>query len=114
MSHCREISPAFDPPDLIKALIVVECESNGDPLANDRNWGHLSKRPMGLWSHMSHYWEARSRRALGYVGDPYDTTEASWVASYLVYHDRIGWGHWRTCSSSDVIVETLRNHGAGG
>lgn len=102
---CQDIAPYFDPEHLLRALVVVECESNGDPYANDREHGHLANRPQGIWSHMSRWWPERSLRAFGYLIDPYDTRQASALASWLVYHTSAGWGHWPTCNRwADEVV----------
>lgn len=109
---CPDISPWFDPWDLLHALLVVECESNGDPYAND-HWQDdgRSKYPLGVWSHINWYYEERSMKFLGFVIDPYDVREASMLAARLVYEDSRGWGHWQSCHQKDnyAISRTLRN-----
>jgi hypothetical protein len=83
--ECPDILPYFrNPADDIHALAVVQCESGFRASANDENWGHLSGgRPQGLWSFMSHLnWRER----LGFPWlDYYDTTDASFLAAYMVY-----------------------------
>ena len=100
---CGDIAPWFHTePDLWMALLVVECESNGDPYANDRAWSHLSIRPQGIFSHMSAYWPERSMRLLGRLIDPYDARDAAELAAALVYEPNgRGWNHWWSCRRKD-------------
>lgn len=97
MDLCPNIIPFFHGyQDKLHALFVVQCESGGDPLANDRRWGYLrGGHPQGIWSFMSHLsWSDRIR---GIPLDPYDTAAASHMASILVYETQSGWYHWWSC-----------------
>ena len=94
MGLCPDILPFFrpgDPSEHLRALLTVECESNGDPLANDRAWGHLRNRPQGVWSAMSEWTPQRSLDLFGWLIDPYDTRQASMFAAALIRRD--GWSH---------------------
>jgi len=82
--------------DKIHAVGVVNGESGGDCLANDRNWGHLSGgRPQGCWSFMTHLnWP--ERYGMPWI-DVYDIAQASLMASVLVYDrptSHLGFHHW--------------------
>lgn len=69
------------------ALVVIGCESGGDPGATNRSSGAA-----GLFQHMPSYWPERSKAA-GFGGaDIYDPDANVGVAAWLVRVD--GWGHW--------------------
>ncbi len=98
---CEQIVPFFRTrEDRIHAVGVVNGESRGDCLANDRRWGHLKGgRPEGCWSFMTHLrWPQRYLgRLWGDSIDVYDIIEASWMASILVYDrpsSHLGFHHW--------------------
>ena len=111
MALCPTIAPFFDPWDLEHALLVVECESNGDPYAND-HWQKdgRSRFPLGIWSHMSDLYKARSLKYFGHIIDPYDVRQSSALAARLVYEPgEQGWDAWASCHRKDsyAIQRTL-------
>jgi hypothetical protein len=108
MSHCREIAPWFDPGDLFRALVTVECESNGDPWANDHWQGKVVNPPYGLWSILGS-WHGEARSMFGTNWDPYSTTDSSRFAAWLVYDTPGGWNHWWSCNELGVD-ETVRRY----
>lgn len=88
------VSYFFKPGDVDRALRVIRCESNGDPLARNR---HSSAR--GLFQQLGRYWPRRVRAAgLLPKADLYDPVANTAVAAWLVYHDG-GWSHWATSRS---------------
>jgi hypothetical protein len=70
------------------ALLVIECESNGNP-----NVVNSSSQASGLMQHLPKYWHSRSTKALGYVGDIFDPHDNIHVGAWLVY-DGGGWSHY--------------------
>jgi len=115
IERCYEgVAPFFNPEDLIKALLVIECESNGDPYANDHWIGKVSNPPRGIWSILNS-WETRGvfGEVVGAGADRYSTVDSSRFASWLVYHTSGGWGHWASCLSKQgrAIDRTLAKIG---
>ena len=73
-----------------KALMVIQCESDGDPNATNPVGGYA-----GLFQHAPQYWPERSQVA-GWGGTSIYHPEANIaVAAWLVNRD--GWGHWPRC-----------------
>ena len=81
----------WQPGDLRRLMLLVECESNGDPTAVNPTSGTT-----GLFQHMPRYFAARSMKALGYVGDPTDPHDNIHVGVWLAKTG--GWQHW-SCDS---------------
>lgn len=78
----------FAPEDVEQALMVMWCESRGNPDATNSSSGAA-----GLFQHLPQYWEQRSADA-GWAGaDIYDPTANVGVAAWLVYSGG-GWSHW--------------------
>ena len=81
------VSAYFAPEHVDLALLIISCESGGDPNAQNPTSGAA-----GLFQHLPRYWEARVASA-GMPGasifDPIANVAAS---AYLAYSD--GWGHW--------------------
>ena len=101
LEKCEQIIPFFKTRgDKIHAVGVVNGESWGDCLANDRAWGRLSGgRPEGCWSMMSHLgWPRRLLgNHLGGMIDVRNIGHASYIASLLVYErpsSHLGFHHW--------------------
>ena len=93
--------------DLFRLLVYMECESNGDPTATNPSSGTA-----GLYQHRPQYWAARSTKALGYVGDPYDPHDNVHVALWLVKTVQPMSSAWDGCASHSVVQQTLSNGGA--
>jgi hypothetical protein len=81
------VSAYFAPEHVDLALLIISCESGGDPNAQNPSSGAA-----GLFQHIPRYWDARVASA-GMPGasifDPIANVAAS---AYLAYTD--GWGHW--------------------
>ena len=81
------VSAYFAPEHVDLALLIISCESGGDPNAQNPTSGAA-----GLFQHIPRYWDARVANA-GMPGasifDPIANVAAS---AYLAYAD--GWGHW--------------------
>lgn len=81
------VSAYFAPEHVDLALLIISCESGGDPNAQNPTSGAA-----GLFQHIPRYWESRVAGA-GMPGasifDPIANVAAS---AYLAYSD--GWGHW--------------------
>lgn len=74
------------------ALVVMECESEGDPFAV----GGSASRPLGLFQHIEREWDRRARLA-GFEGATAFHPEANIAAAeWLVHAPGGGWSHW-TC-----------------
>ena len=87
---CDLITAHFPASKVRRALLIVECEANGDPNAVNPSSGTT-----GLFQHRPRYWANRSTKALGHIGslpDPHDNIH---VAAWLVAKD--GWRHWDGC-----------------
>jgi hypothetical protein len=115
---CPLVAPWFDPGDLFRALVTIECESNGRPYEND-HWreagylhGHthdvIEDPPWGIWSILGS-WHGEARSMFGPAWDPYSTTDSSRFAAWLVYDTPGSWGHWSSCNDAGV-AETVRRH----
>jgi hypothetical protein len=82
----------FAPGDVARAMVVIGCESGGDPNAKNRY-----SSASGLFQHLGRFWGERSDLA-GYSGsDIFDPLANVAVASWLVY-DGGGWSHWAASS----------------
>lgn len=76
--------------DTARFLSIINCESGGDPEARSS-----VSTASGLMQHLRTYWDARSRTALGYVGDIYNGQENIRVSAWLIYRATGGgWQHW--------------------
>lgn len=74
--------------ELDNAMAVLDCESEGNPDAQNPS----STRASGLFQHLPRYWEDRSTRA-GWAGaDIFDPIANVAVAAWLQQNH--GWGHW--------------------
>ena len=79
--------------DTARFLSIISCESGGDPEARSS-----VSTASGLMQHLRTYWDARSRSALGYVGNIYSGEDNIRVSSWLIYRATGGgWQHW-VCS----------------
>ena len=79
--------------DTARFLSIISCESGGDPEARSS-----VSTASGLMQHLRTYWDARSRTALGYVGNIYSGEDNIRVSSWLIYRATGGgWQHW-VCS----------------
>ena len=81
----------FKPSDIDQALRIIQCESQGDPLAKNPN-----SSATGLWQHLARYWGIRSNLAGIKGADINDPVASTIVAAYLRYETSPGWHHW-TC-----------------
>jgi hypothetical protein len=86
------VSSYFAPEHVDLALLIISCESGGDPNAQNRRSGAA-----GLFQQIPRYWEERVAAA-GMPGasifDPIANVAAS---AYLAYSD--GWSHWAASAS---------------
>lgn len=83
------VATYFAAGDVELALKVIDCESGGDPNAPNPTSGAA-----GLFQHIPRYWADRSAAA-GWTGaDIFDPTANVAVAAWLVYFDKLSWGHW--------------------
>jgi hypothetical protein len=86
------VSSYFAPEHVDLALLIISCESGGDPNAQNRRSGAA-----GLFQQIPRYWEERAAAA-GMPGasifDPIANVAAS---AYLAYSD--GWSHWAASAS---------------
>ena len=100
----------WQPHDLFRLLVYMECESNGDPLAVNPSSG-----THGLYQFRPSSWESRSERA-GHAGDWRDPHNNIGTALWLVKSGEPGSqpmeNAWNGCAGHDVVQETLRNGGA--
>jgi hypothetical protein len=83
------IEEHFEPEDILKAMLVVFCESSGRPAVVGANTNGTVD--IGLWQFNDITWEwlTPKLKLTSKRTDPYvSTAEASW----LVYND--GWHHW--------------------
>lgn len=81
------VAAYFQPADVDLALLVIGCESGGDPNAKNPN-----STASGLFQHLASYWDGRASAA-GWAGSSIWNPEANVaVAAWLVYSD--GWHHW--------------------
>lgn len=71
-------------------LGIIRCESVGDATAENPSSG-----TMGLFQHRPQYWNDRSMRAIGYIGDPWDPEVNIAVGVWLYFTG--GYGHWEDC-----------------
>ncbi len=79
--------------DTARFLKIIDCESGGDPTARSS-----VSTASGLMQHLTTYWDARSRTALGYVADVLDGESNIKVSAWLIYRATGGgWRHW-VCS----------------
>ena len=79
--------------DTARFLSIISCESGGNPEARSS-----VSTASGLMQHLRTYWDARSRTALGYVGDIYNGQDNIRVSAWLIYRATGGgWQHW-VCS----------------
>jgi len=80
----------WNPGDLRHLMLLIECESNGDPNAINPTSG-----TSGLFQHRPVWWDGRSMQALGRIGDPFDPHDNIHVAVWLAKTQ--GFGHWDGC-----------------
>lgn len=90
--------------DTERVLGLIECESYGDPYAENptpTRWGHAQ----GLLQHMSALWEARAVKAnaAGYRngGDIWNPLDQIAVSKWLIDKTPQSWDHW-TCNERAV------------
>ena len=83
------IEEHFEPEDILKAMLVVFCESSGRPAVVGANTNGTVD--IGLWQFNDVTWEwlTPKLKLTSKRTDPYVSTA---VASWLVYND--GWHHW--------------------
>ena len=83
------IKEHFEPEDILKAMLVVFCESSGRPFVVGANTNGTVD--VGLWQFNDVTWEwlTPKLKLTSKRTDPYVSTA---VASWLVYND--GWHHW--------------------
>lgn len=83
------IEEHFEPEDILKAMLVVFCESSGRPAVVGANTNGTVD--IGLWQFNDITWEwlTPKLKLTSKRTDPYVSTA---VASWLVYND--GWHHW--------------------
>lgn len=78
----------FEPEDVDRAVRVIQCESNGDPLAKNPR-----STASGLFQHLASLWPPRAAEA-GFAGvDVFDPVANVATAAWLVYEGG-GWSHW--------------------
>ena len=81
------VSAYFAPSDVDLALLVISCESGGDPNAVNPSSGAA-----GLFQHIPRYWPERAA-AVGLPGAPiFDPVANVAAAAWLVY--TVGWSPW--------------------
>ncbi len=99
----------WQPGDLFRLLIYMECESNGIPTAVNPSSGTL-----GLYQFRPSSWESRSQRA-NHPGDWTDPHNNIGTALWLVKSGEPGsqpMHHaWNGCAAHDVVQQTFRNGG---
>ncbi len=99
----------WQPGDLFRLLIYMECESNGDPLAVNPSSG-----THGLYQFRPSSWVSRSQRA-NHAGDWRDPHNNIGTALWLVKSGEPGsqpMHHaWNGCAAHDVVQQTFRNGG---
>lgn len=78
----------FAAADVDRALLVIHCESSGDP-----NVAHPSSGAAGLFQHLPKFWEERSTKAGIPGANIFDPESNVIVAAWLVYSGG-GWRHW--------------------
>jgi hypothetical protein len=82
------VEASFASGDVGQALMVIWCESKGDPSATNGSSGAA-----GLFQHLPKYWAERSAAAGWEGADIYDPAANIAVAAWLVYEGG-GWSHW--------------------
>jgi len=80
----------FEAADIEWALHIVDCESNGDPLAENPR-----SSASGLFQHLASAWEARSEAA-GIAGSSIWDPEANVAVAAWLFYEGGGKRHW-TC-----------------
>ena len=92
-----EVQVWFNGDDVNRVLDLIQCESYGDPWAEnptETRYGH----GRGLLQHMSELWGGRSgaANAAGYPnsGDIWNPNDQLAVAKYLIDKTPQSWGHW--------------------
>jgi len=90
----------FTGADVDRVLGLIECESFGDPYAQNpklTRWGYAQ----GLLQHMSALWDARAvdaaRAGYGNGGDIWNPLDQIPVSKFLIDKTPQGWDHW-TCN----------------
>jgi len=79
----------FEPEDILQAMLVIYCESSGNPKAIGQNVD--STRDIGLWQFNDNTW-AWLKTKLKITSKRTNPKVSTAVASWLVYND--GWHHW--------------------
>ena len=82
------VEASFAAGDVGQALMVISCESGGNPSATNASSGAA-----GLFQHLPKYWAERSAAAGWEGADIYDPAANIAVAAWLVYEGG-GWSHW--------------------
>lgn len=88
------VAEHFAAPDLDRAMQVLECESKGDPYAENprSSAAGLFQFLRGTWDHVAAQLDLPTYAA----GGPFDASDNIEAAAWLLYEGG-GWGHW-TCA----------------
>lgn len=79
----------FEPEDILKAMLIIYCESRGKETAVGVNKN--GTRDVGLWQFNDNTWAWLTPK-LGITSKRTNPKVSTAVASWLVYND--GWFHW--------------------
>ena len=98
--------------DLTRLLLIVQCESGGNPSAVNPSSGTT-----GLFQHRPRYWSDRGGQAARLFGftNPTITMPYDNLATGVWLAKTGGWGHWEYCGGNwgGAPAETLRRAGLG-
>jgi len=98
--------------DLTRNLLIIECESNGDPTAIN---GSGLDTVYSLYQHKIRYWQVRGWAAARLFGFTNPTITAAWdnIAAGVWLFKTGGRGHWEYCGGNwgGAPAETLRRAG---
>jgi hypothetical protein len=88
------VADYFEPEDLDRAMQILECESHGDPYAENprSSAAGLFQFLRGTWDHTAEQLGLPTYAA----GGPFNAADNIEAAAWLVYEGG-GWGHW-TCA----------------
>lgn len=105
----------WEPGDLHRLLLIIECESNGNPAAVNRSSGTT-----GLFQHRPRYWSDRGAKAAAVLGfkNPTLTMPYDNIAVGVWLYKVGGRSHWQSCAgwwsqtaSARAVRATLANLG---
>jgi len=103
---------AWQPGDLTRLLLIIECESNGDPTATNGSGLDLV---VSLFQNKVRYWADRGAQAARLFGftNPTITMPYDNIAVGVWLFKTGGRGHWETCGGNrgGPVSQTLGNMG---